>query len=51
VKPAIEYVAQASLRVDFDKPWLETKEDVEQYLDQMRVAMLKVVNEGKRVQL
>jgi hypothetical protein len=51
VKPAIEYVAQTSLRVDFDKPWLETREDVEQYLDQMRVAMLKVVNEGKRVQL
>jgi hypothetical protein len=51
VKPAVEYIAQASLRVDFDKPWLETKEDVEQYLDQMRIAMLKVVNEGKRVQL
>jgi len=50
-KPAVEYVSQASLKVDFDKPWLETLDDVERYLDQMRDAMLKVVSNGKRIQL
>lgn len=50
-KPAIEYVAQASLRVEFSKPWLETAEDVANYVECVRTAMLKIVNEGKRVQL
>jgi hypothetical protein len=51
VKPTIEYVARASVCIDFSKPWLETREDVEQYVQCVRDAMLQVINAGKRVQL
>ncbi|MCR9293282.1 MAG: hypothetical protein NXI32_11220, partial [bacterium] len=47
----IEFIGMSHLDVSFDKPWLQTNEDVERYLDSLRVAMLLAVREGKRIQL
>jgi hypothetical protein len=50
-KPPIEFIGMNHLNVNFDKPWLQTEEDVEGYLTSLRQAMLSAVNAGKRIQL
>ncbi|MBB3204908.1 hypothetical protein FHS27_000675 [Rhodopirellula rubra] len=50
-KPPIEFIGLSHLEVDFDKPWLETTDDVDQYISKLREAMAVAVQEGKRIQL
>jgi hypothetical protein len=47
----IEFVSVSQLSVAFDQPLLQTDEDVDQYLESLRRAMLAAVQEGKRIQL
>ena len=44
-------ISQQALEVNFDKAWLENENDLEQYLKAMREAMLKEINNGKRIQI
>lgn len=47
----VEYVSQSDLGVKFDKPYLARDEDVEEYLDAVKKAMLKAIKNNKRIQL
>ncbi len=47
----VEYVSARKIRVYFDKAWLANESDVDQYLQQMREALLKEIREGKRIQI
>lgn len=50
-EPCIAYVRKDSLRVPFDKPWLADESDVELYLNLLRDALLKEIQDGKRIQV
>ena len=50
-KPPVEFIGMSHLDVSFDKPWLQTEEDVDRYLDLLRTALVSAVKEGKRIQL
>ncbi|QDS92477.1 hypothetical protein FF011L_12200 [Roseimaritima multifibrata] len=50
-KPPIEFIGLSHLEVNFDKPWLETTEDVDHYIGKLRNAMAGAVKEGKRIRL
>jgi hypothetical protein len=45
------YVLLSSLHVPFEKFCLETAEDIEQYIAELRAALLTEVNSGNRVQI
>lgn len=47
----IEYVPESSISVSFDKAWLESEQDVDDYLAAVREELMKVIGEGKRVQI
>lgn len=46
-----EYVSVRSLRVAFDKAWLEKEPDVDRYLEALKANMLERIAEGKRIQI
>lgn len=50
-KPAVEFVSLSTLNVEFERPWLETEADIDNYLTLLREAMQKRIREGKRIQL
>lgn len=50
-KPPIVYIGLDHIEFDFDKPWLETTADVDQYIAKLRDAMAAAVHEGKRIKL
>ncbi len=50
-EPRGEYVIQNRLQVSFFKPYLADETDVDQYLAQLKEAMLAAINEGKRIQI
>ncbi len=47
----MEYVARNQLHVSFSKPYLANEADVEEYLDQLKAAMLVAIKDGKRIQI
>ena len=47
----VQYVTRASLSVDFDKPWLADKADVDRYLDALRRTLMKAIEAGKRIHI
>ncbi len=47
----VEFVSQADLGVKFDKPYLASEEDVDEYLEAVKKAMLKAIKANKRIQL
>jgi hypothetical protein len=47
----IEFVAQADLGVKFEKAYLASEEDVEEYLEALKKAMVKAIKANKRIQL
>lgn len=49
--PQIEYVPIQKLTRDFDRPWLASAEDVEEYVTELRKKMLDAIQQGKRLQL
>ena len=51
IEPRVEYVAQAGLKVPFDKAWLADEADVDAYLAALKAAMMTVIEAGKRVQV
>jgi hypothetical protein len=50
-KPRITYVTKDSVKVDYKKPALETKEDVEEYVNALKAKYLKIINDNKRISL
>lgn len=50
-KPVITFVSKDSIKVKFNKPALENKQDVEEYLDEIRKQFLKVIDDDKRISL
>jgi hypothetical protein len=47
----VEYVAGQSIRVSFQKPWLDSEADVDRYLAAFKEALIKEIEMGKRVQV
>jgi len=47
----VEYVTQRQLSFTFPKAILTDEADVEQYLAQLKEAMVQAINEGKRIQI
>ena len=50
-EPRPEYVAARKLRVPFDKALLTSEDDVDQYLEKLRVVLMVEVAAGKRIQI
>ena len=50
-EPKIEYVHSRQVRVTYDKAWLASENDVDQYVESMREALLEEIKKGKRVQI
>lgn len=50
-EPGVQYIPSGSIRVDFDKPWLASAEDVDRYLDALRSAYHEQIARGKRINL
>ena len=50
-EPTVSYVYSRSIKVDYPKPWLASAEDVDAYLGAVREAMLKAIDDNKRIQL
>ena len=46
----IEYVPLRTVRVSFEKAWLEDETDVDRYLESLRRALLGEISKGKRIQ-
>ena len=50
-EPEIEYISTRKLRVSFNKAWLADEADVDEYLKQLREALLSEIKAGKRIQI
>ena len=50
-EPEIEYISTRKLKVPFDKAWLADESDVDEYLQQLRKALLREIKAGKRIQV
>ncbi len=50
-EPRIEYVPSRAVKVSFEKAWLADETDVNRYLESMRIALLKEIHNGKRIQI
>ena len=50
-EPEVEYISTRKIRVSFDKAWLANESEVDQYLQKLREALLKEIEEGKRIQI
>lgn len=46
-----EYVSRHSLEVPFSKAWLADEQDVDAYLSALKQALVKAIQEGKRIQI
>lgn len=50
-KPKVIFVKKDSVKINFSKPALETKQDVEDYLAALREQYLRIIDEDKRISL
>ena len=50
-KPRVVYVRKDNVKVNFPKPSLETRQDVEDYLAALRIQYLRIIDEEKRISL
>ena len=50
-KPIIVFVRKDSVKINFTKPALETKQDVEDYLAALKEQYLRIIDENKRISL
>ena len=50
-EPKVEYISSKSITVEYDKAWLANEEDVEDYVEKYKEALLKEIKSGKRVQI
>lgn len=51
LKPRIVYVRKDNVKVNFSKPVLENKQDVEDYLAALKEQYLRIIEEDKRISL
>ena len=51
LKPKIVFVRKDSVEINFTKPALETKQNMEDYLAALKEQYLKIINEDKRIPL
>jgi hypothetical protein len=51
VKPEIQSISAKQIRVDYNKPWLSTENDVEGYIEEYKKALLSAIKQGKHIQL
>lgn len=49
--PRVVFVRKENVKVNFSKPSLETKQDVEEYIAALREQFLRIINEDKRISL
>ncbi len=47
----VEFIMMSHFHISVSKPWLETTEDVDEYISKLRDAMCRAVDKGKRIQL
>ncbi|WP_413699285.1 hypothetical protein ACLKMH_17545 [Psychromonas sp. KJ10-10] len=50
-KSEVRSVSAKQIRVDYSKPWLASKSDVEGYVEEYKKALLAEINDGKHIQL
>jgi len=50
-KPKVVFVMKDSVKINFTKPALETRQDVEDYLAALKEQYLKIIDEDKRISL
>jgi len=50
-KPSILFVRKDSIHIKFNKPSLETEQDVENYLVALKEQYLRIINDNKRISL
>jgi hypothetical protein len=50
-KPKIVYVIKNSIKVNYAKPSLETKQDVEEYINALKIELDRIIDEQKRISL
>ncbi|EAR55883.1 hypothetical protein SKA34_16980 [Photobacterium sp. SKA34] len=48
---APQTITARNMKVEFHKPWLANEQDVEQYLEEYKKALLAAINDGKHIQL
>jgi hypothetical protein len=44
-------IANRELSINYHKPWLASENDIDEYLNEYKKALLKALNDGKRIQL
>jgi len=49
--PAPQYISTKNVRVNYDKALLANESDVDQYLENLRKALLKELKDGKQIQV
>ncbi|MFH1952937.1 MAG: hypothetical protein ABIL06_15115 [Pseudomonadota bacterium] len=47
----IDYISGKKIRVAFSKPWLADEADVDSYLGELKKALMKEIEAGKRIQV
>ena len=50
-EPKPQYISSRNINVSFDKAWLTDENDVERYLETLRIALLEEIHNGKRIQI
>jgi hypothetical protein len=50
-KPTVVFVRKDSVKINFTKPALETKQDVEDYLAALKEQYLRIIDEDKKISL
>jgi maltooligosyltrehalose synthase len=50
-EPAFKYIRSADVKTAFTKSELQTEEDVNEYIDKLKLAMLEKVRDNKRITL
>lgn len=49
--PKVLFVSKDNIKVNYSKPALETKQDVEEYIVELKKELIKVIEENKRISL
>ena len=47
----IESIQARQIKVPFNKPWLESEQDVDNYVESYKEALMNAIKQGKQVQL
>ena len=50
-EPKIDYISGKKIRVAFSKPWLADEIDVDSYLGELKKALMREIDAGKRIQI